>query len=104
MEVVEAGTIGRADELSVVRAAPAYLVPLNTGLRIVAIRRDLQVRPRTMLVEPADQLDEFPLDPISPQAQPVRLDRMNPKLASLPAPNPFRPRIPQQPIRQQPNL
>src|SRR5262245_17630210 len=55
VKVIQSRALRRGDELLVMRARVAKLVPSHTCLRVVTFRRDLHGRSRAVLVEPADR-------------------------------------------------
>ena len=83
MEIVEAGALGTRHQLRVMRAAIAGLVPLYACLGIVTIRGNLHHRAWTMFIKPAQEFDELPLPAITPEAEAIRLGRMDPKFGAF---------------------
>ena len=57
-----------------------------------------------MLVEPAQATDQLFLPPVPPQLEVILLDRVDPKLRLLARANALGPGVPQESIRQQPEL
>src|SRR5262245_21400126 len=82
----------------------ADLVPLHSGLSVVAVGRDLHRCPRTMFVVPAQLAYPLGRPAVSPQLQPVWLDGMHAKLGLLAAADPLRPGVSQQTIGKEPKL
>ena len=81
VEVVQARLrSGAATYCLMVRAGVAELVPLDAGLRVVAVGRDLHRGPRAVLVEPAEAADELLLPAVAPQLELVRLDGVDAEL------------------------
>ena len=80
VEVVQPGALGGLDVLVEMRVGVAVLVPLDAGLGVVAVGRDLHRRPGPVLVEPAEAADELLLQPVAPQAELVRLDGVDAEL------------------------
>src|SRR5579864_5132612 len=83
------------------RACVSVLVPLDAGLRIVAVRADLHGGPRPVLVVPAEIAYEFLLPPVAPEAKFVGLGGMNAEFRPFPGFHPLRPCIAQEAIRKQ---
>src|SRR6185503_10020769 len=79
----------------------ADAIPLHAGPRVVAVRRDLHGRARAVIVEPAEPLDELLLAPVSPQVERVGLRRMDPRLGRIARADALRPRVAEQPVRQE---
>ena len=79
-------------------------VPLDAGLRIVSVGRDLHGGPRAVLVKPADLADELLADAISPEAQVIGLDRVNAELGLLACLQPFGPGVAEQTVGEQTKL
>src|SRR5262249_46589466 len=77
------------------------VVPGDASLDKMAIGQDLDRRPRTVVIVPADVTDELLVVAISPQAKFVRLDSMDPELDGVAGPAPLRPGVAKQAIRKQ---
>ncbi len=103
VKIIKSRPLGGRDVLCMLRVGVAVLVPLDAGLGVVAIGRDLHGRPRPVLVEPADlAATSFPA--VAPQVELVRLDRMDAELGLSHRPHPLGPGVAEQAVGQQAEL
>ena len=98
MQIVEPGSLRTGDELGLMRIGIADLVPLDAGLGVVAVWRDLHHRPGTMLVEDAEIADEFLLQSVAPEGKLIRFDRVNPELRFFTGAYPLWPDVTEQAV------
>lgn len=102
MEVVEAAALGRLKELAEVGVRPvADPVPVDARCGDVAVGQELRGRLRTVLVIPAERTHELLPEAVAPQAQVVWLTGVEPELAELAGPDPFRPHEANEAVREE---
>ncbi len=104
VEVVEAAALGCGHLLRMAGAGVAVAVPLNAGLRVVPVRRQLHVRPGAVLVVPADGAHELLLAAVAEEFQLVGLVAVNAELRALAAAHPLGPGIAKQPVGEEPEV
>ena len=92
-EVIQSGLFGSRHELLVSWAAVTDAVPLDAGLGVVAVGRDLHRGSRSMLIEPTETAHELGSPTVPPEFQVVLFDRVNAEFAGFAAPNPLRPNV-----------
>ncbi len=85
-------------------AAVAGFVPVDAGLDVVAIGRDLHHRTWSMLIEPTEHGNELFFESITPEGESVRFMRVHPKLRALARFHPFGPDISEQAIGKEAKL
>src|SRR5205814_10036411 len=92
------------DVLVQVRVGVAVLVPFDAGSGVIAIGRDLHRGPRAVLVEPAQAADVLFFDPVPPETELIRLDRVHSELGLLARLDPLGPGVAEEAIRQEPEV
>ena len=80
VQIIQSRSFGCCYILLVCRAGITLCIPLNTGLRIILIRRNLHRRPGAVFIVPTNWTHKLFLPPVPPQRQLVRLHRVYPEL------------------------
>ena len=77
---------------------------MSALLSEVPVRKNLPIRLRTVLIEPADHADEFFLQSIAPQRKLILLDGMYTHFGGIATVHPLWPRVAYKAVRQQAEL